>query len=192
MPSTSQLSPRGAIVVGLLFIVVGVIPILIGVGVLTPTNVPDPAPPWVIVAAGLLFVAAGFAVILDFGIAGGIGPDGDFAPDTPVAIRTANLALGLTIVGLLGAVAGWVAFGAGPRQFTTTLSLPFLGPHRSRGGELSGRIAFGAMAVVLAILFVASGVVGVRRLLAATRARSGRSSAPGVTLRARADHADTP
>jgi hypothetical protein len=66
------------------------------------------------------------------------------------------------------AVAGWVAFGRGPRHFTSTLTLPFL-PLRWQGGELSGRIAFGASTVFLAIMFVACGVSGARRLYQGVR-----------------------
>src|SRR5581483_8197814 len=121
-------------------------------------------PLWVAFAAGLMFVCAGLAIIVDYAIAGGVGPDGDLVAGTPFAIRVANVVFGLAIVGLMTAVFGWVAFGAGPREFSTTIELPFWFSH-GRSSELPGRIAFGIGTVLMALMFVACGIVGVRRLL---------------------------
>src|SRR5439155_18159991 len=136
---TSQLSPRGSVVAGVFFIVCGVLPILVATGVITPTT-PAAAPPWVVICAGAMFVAAGVIIIVDFGLAR-IGPDGQLAADTPFAIELASLLLGLTIVGLMAAVTGWIAFGSGPRSFTSTVSLPFV-TKQQHGGDVFGRIGF--------------------------------------------------
>lgn len=127
------------------------------------------APAWLPIAAGLVFVCGGFAVILDYGIAGGIGPDGDFVPGTPQSVRVANLIVGLTIVGLMIALFGWIAFGPGPRRFSTTIAIPFAGA-RWQSGELTGRIAFGFATLLMAAAFVGCGVTGVRRLFRTHRA----------------------
>jgi hypothetical protein len=166
--STNQLSRRGAVVMGLLFIVCGVPAILIALGVVPASN-PDPeTPAWVGASTGLLFVVAGLTIILDFAIAGGVGPDGDFVAGTPFAIRLGNFLLGMSIVGLMTAVFGWVAFGPGTRHFSSTISVPFLAvSHRS--GEMSGRIAFGVATALMAAMFVGCGVVGVERLWRARR-----------------------
>jgi len=161
MGAPNQLSPGGAIAMGLTFAAAGIYPVLIGAGVL-PRG-PDDAPGWVAAAAGALFMCGGLAVAIDYGIAGGIGPDGDFKPGTPTAFRVINLLLGLAIIGLMSAISGWIAFGPGPRHFTSTLTLPFL-PLRWQSDGLWGRIAFGIGAVLLAAMFVACGVSGVRRL----------------------------
>ena len=125
----SQLSPRGATAMGCLFVVCGVIPILMGLGIITPDpSTGPPPPPWVPVACGLLFVIAGLAIIVDFGIAGGVSPEGDFKPGTSMVVRTASLLLALTIVGLFTTISGWVALGSGPGAFTSTLSIPFMAP----------------------------------------------------------------
>ena len=63
----------------------------------------------------------------------------------------------------MATVAGWIAFGSGPRQFTSALTLPFL-PLRWRSGELSGRIAFGVSSILMVVMFVVCGISGVRRL----------------------------
>lgn len=160
----SQLSPRGAVAMGLLFILCGVLPILMGLGIITPTDqTGSPPPAWVPVAAGLVFVAAGLAVILDFGVAVGMDPQGDFEAGTSMGIRATSLILTLTILGLFAAVAGWIAFGSGPRAFTSTLSMPFL-ESRWQSSELAGRVAFGAGAVFMVLMFLACGIKGVHRL----------------------------
>ncbi len=146
---------------GTVFIVAGMPGILLWFGVLAPAS--NDGPSWVALAVGLMFACAGLAIMVDYGIAGGLGPDGDFKPGTPVSIRLANFVLGLVIVGLMALVFGWVAFGPGQRHFTSTLTLPFL-PLRWRSGEWTGRAAFGAFSILLVVMFVACGVSGVRRL----------------------------
>ena len=165
-----QLSPGGAVVMGGGFVVCGLFPILFGLGVLTPAPTSDPPPPgWVAIAAGLMFVLAGIDVIVDYGIAGGVEPDGDFKPGTPLTIRGANLLLGMGIVGLMTAVFGWVAFGSGPRTFSSTIAIPFWWHHNPHSGEMSGRLAFGFVTILLAMMFVTCGVVGIRRFVRAWR-----------------------
>jgi hypothetical protein len=170
MNPSSQLSPGGAWAMGSLFVIAGIVPILFGLGVITPSNPgPDTAPPWVMVCAGLMFVVAGLAIVVDYGIAGRfvgqMAPDGDFPPGTPMAIRAGNFMLGMTIVGCMTAVFGWVAFGPGPRHFSSAIDVPLLGVTAwGRSGEMTGRIAFGAATVLMALMFVACTVVGVERL----------------------------
>ena len=155
---------------GTLFIACGLMPILIGLHVIAPAPTPGPPPPdWVPIAAGLLFVGGGLAIILDYGVAGGIGPDGDLVAGTPFLVRVGNYVLGLLIVGLMAALFGWVAFGSGPRQFSSTLSIPFIGGLSWLSGEMSGRIAFGAADVLLWLMFFACGALGIKRLWIAHR-----------------------
>jgi hypothetical protein len=166
MAGEQQLSRGGAVAMGIVFIAAGVMPILIGLGVVHPDG--NTTPVWVAFAAGLLFVCAGLAIVVDYAIAGGVGPDGDLVAGTPFAIRVANFVLGLAIIGLMTAVFGWVAFGSGPRQFSTTIVLPFWYSH-GESSELSGRIAFGLATILMVMMFVACGIIGVRRLAQAGR-----------------------
>jgi hypothetical protein len=160
---TSQLSRRGAVLMGLLFVICGLPPILIAFGVVPSANSEPGTPDWVPVCAGLLFIVAGLTIMLDFAIADGVGPDGDFRPGTPFAIRLGNFVLGMTIIGLMIPIFGWVAFGRGPRHFSSTVSLPFMAV-RGAGGELSGRIAFGAATLLMVAMFVGCTAVGIERL----------------------------
>lgn len=60
----------------------------------------------------------------------------------------------------------WIAFGPGPREFSTTLSAPFVSARTGSSG-LSGRIAFGRGVVVIDAILVAA----VIRLVRAGRKR---------------------
>lgn len=172
MAETNQLSRGGALVMGGLFVASGVIPLLLGATHPRPSAGND-APKWIGIAVCAMFILAGISIVLDYAIAGGISPDGDFAAGTPMAIRIANLALGSVIVGLMTAVFGWVAFGPGTRHFTATLTLPFM-PIRWRSNELTGRIAFGVASVLMAAAFIACGISGLHRLWRATSASNAR------------------
>lgn len=170
MGDRTQLSRPAAVFFGLVFIGCGVMPLLIGLGLVAPAPTHgDPTPAWVGTAAGLLFVLAGATIILDYGIAGGLDADGDLRPGTPFFIRVVNFCLGLTLVGLMLAVFAWVAFGRGRRTFSATVAIPFVAQHYARAGELPGRIAFGVVTVMMAAAFVTAAVVGVRRLVRAWR-----------------------
>jgi len=160
--SATQLSRGGAVVMGLLFAACGLPPFLAAMGIL-PVNPHANAPTWVAFAIGLLFVIAGLSIILAYAVGGGLEPDGELPATTPFAVRAIYLMLSLAIVGLMTAIFGWVAFGSGPRQFTSTVALPFVA-HSGAGNETSGRLAFGAATLVLAAMFIAFAVVGITRL----------------------------
>ena len=159
MPNrATTLSPRAAIAFGLFMMALGAFVVLLAVGVVTGEPPSKEAPPWVGVLAGLVFVFCGAAVIVGYVLAGGAMPDGDLPPGTPQWIRITQLTLGLGIVGALGAIVAWIAFGPGPRTFSVTGSFGS-GP----ASEATGRAIFGAGFVLLAAFFVALLVVSVRR-----------------------------
>ena len=122
----------------------GVFPILMGLGIITPTDGPPPAR-WVLIAAGLLFVFFGATVILDFAIGHGAGPDGNFVPGTPFYVRAGNYGLLTAIVGLLAAVFGWVSLAGVARG--------------------SDRLFFGFFTILFVWAFVACVVAGVRKIV---------------------------
>ena len=87
------------------------------------------APRWVIAAAGGVFFLAGLAI---FGR----------------RYRHFYAFVLALLITLFGAAVTWVSFGPGEREFTSTISLPFLsvsGP----GSDLTGRICFAPGAILL-------------------------------------------
>jgi hypothetical protein len=73
------------------------------------------------------------------------------------------------IVGLMTSVFGWVAFGSGPRAFSSTIAIPFLWRYNPHSSEITGRLVFGLGTGLLGLMFGACGVVGVRRFVRAWR-----------------------
>jgi hypothetical protein len=102
------------------------------------------APRWVLGAAGMTFIAGGFAPLAAYR-----GPSSKVSQ-----IIGAGVVLPLTLV------SNWVAFGPGERQFSGGLSIGFFTVSQ-QSSQLSGRIAFGIGAVLLDVLIVA---IVVRRL----------------------------
>lgn len=162
MAGSSSLTPRGALILGLLFAACGIAPILSGLGAI-PIRPTADTPGWVAVCAGVVFVLGGAAVINGYAIGGGAGADGDLPTNTPFGVRLVQYLIGLFIVGLMTVISGWIAFGPGERHFSTTVAGPFFA-RRWAGGDLSGRIAFGAGTVLLVAMFLGLGWSGARRL----------------------------
>jgi hypothetical protein len=156
------LTPRGAIVVGILCMVCGTYPVLAGLGVLHGRPAAG-VQPWVIVAAGSMFILAGLAVINGYAVAGGSQANGDLSADAPFISRVTQYVLGLAIVGLMFAVFAWTAFGPGERHFSSSMSIPGLSTS-GQSSERPGRIAFGIAAGFLGLFFVLSAVSGAKRL----------------------------
>jgi len=168
MHSTSQLSPRGSLIVGLIFGAFGVVITLGGLGVLHLMPSEDgPTPPWVLVCVGLMFAFMGATFIVG-SVAGVSGADSDYPAGTPFSVRLIQYFLGLGITGCLTAVFTWIAFGPGERHFSTTVALPFA-VHRGAASDTSGRVWFGIAAVLMWLFLLAVGVSGARRLLREAR-----------------------
>ena len=154
---------------GLLFMVCGIVPVLGGLGMIDARPAPDVAP-WVVVAAGAMFVLAGLAIINGYALWGDPAPDGDLAADAPFAAKLIQYLLGTSIVGLMFAVFAWIAFGPGQRRFATSMSLGGAATSAQSSAH-TGRIVFGVGAVLIGAFFVMATVSGAKRLIrtAATR-----------------------
>jgi len=75
-----------------------------------------------------------------------------------------NSLLGMSVLLLLAIPFHWVAFGPGERQFTETVSLPFV--RFTAGSRVSlGRVAFGGMAVLMDAVWLWGVFTAVRRFL---------------------------
>jgi hypothetical protein len=142
----SSLSPRiaWACAVACWGIGLAIVGVALGVIPTAPENIL--APRWVVGAAGVIFIAGGFAPL-----ANRWGP----------SLVVSNI-VGLGILLPLTLVAHWVAFGPGTRQFSGGFGV---GPLVISNGtsELPGRIAFGIGAILLDIFIVALVVRLVRK-----------------------------
>jgi hypothetical protein len=159
MTSSSQLTPRGAAIFGLVFIASSAVPILGGFGVI-PIHPTAGTPMWVGVICGVAFFLAGMVLLSD-AVAGGTGPDGQLLDTAPRWVRPFQQMVGLSIALILAVVASWIAFGSGERHFSSTIALPFVTVHPATGDKV-GRWAFGFGAVLMWIV-IATVVAGAAR-----------------------------
>jgi len=141
MASSPPLSPRAAVILGTLVAIAGVVPILGATGVIDLKPTPG-TPTWVGATAGLVFVFGGLAVM-----------NGSTMGSSRARVGMQTL-LGVAICAAFAAIAGWIAFGPGERQFASTISLPFYA-HSGRGSEWLGRGMFGLGAIGSAALGMA-------------------------------------
>jgi hypothetical protein len=131
--------------------------VLVGLGLFSPPSRIN-GPNWLGSAAGLVFFAAGLAVLVRAWLQ---VPDKqanlpDDAPAIAVAIQWLAT---LTIIVALASIGTWIAFGPGLRQFST--SLPVWGSL----AEMVGRAMFGFGAIVtwlMAALMAYAGVMKMR------------------------------
>lgn len=124
------LTPGAAHLIGLLLIAAGILPMLAAFD-LGPLRQEDiNGPPWLGFVAGGIFAAGGAALIA--------GPQAPLASGLCGILAAAGLA----------AIGNWIAFGAGQRACTGSISLPWLWT----GADLSGlacRLPFGFGALIV-------------------------------------------
>jgi hypothetical protein len=128
----------------------------------------DGTPQWVGICAGGIFLAGGLAVVVQSLAAAKPMPDGSMSPDAPLWIQRISFALCLSIVGSFVAIFMWIALGPGERHFSGGTSFGGVQVTETFGGhanEWFGRAAFGAGAVLAALMFLAFLIGGARRLL---------------------------
>jgi hypothetical protein len=129
MKPEQQLTPGAAHLIGLVFVAAGILPMLAAFDVGPLGREDINGPPWLGFAGGGIFVAAGLAVMA--------GPQAPLAGGLFGALALAGLA----------AIGNWIAFGAGERACSGSISLPGIWA----GGDLSGlacRIPFGFGALI--------------------------------------------
>ncbi|MCM3881832.1 MAG: hypothetical protein ND807_17120 [Vicinamibacterales bacterium] len=161
MAGSPELSPRGAVIAGLFCIALGVFPILGALGVIDLRMTPG-TPVWVGVAAGVVFVLGGLVIVNSYAIGPKAISDADGLSAAGPYRAFAQILLTTMICVTLAAIAGWVAFGPGEREFSTGGSLPFYSS-RGKSSGWGGRAVFGAGAIFAAVMAVAVAVAGFRR-----------------------------
>ena len=122
-----------------------------------PSNLHGPL--WLLACAGLAFLLAGIAIA--FQTLGEANAAGDLPAAAPRWMRALQYLIGLAIFCCFGAIATWIAFGPGERQFSGTFL--FFDPATNAA---IGRTAFGIGAVIIWLCTVAVAAAGFRKFLA--------------------------
>lgn len=104
------------------------------------------APRWVVLIAGLCFFAAGSFVSLSDPRLEVLQEESWFR----LIVTAFQAVVPLSLVFLLN----WVAFGPGDRQFSSSISLPFIRIFTENSSQIMGRCAFGTAAVLTDLVLV--------------------------------------
>jgi hypothetical protein len=129
MKRTQQLGPGATHLIGLVFVVAGILPMLAAFDIGPLGRADINGPPWVGFAAGAIFSSAGLALIA--------------GPQAPLA----GGLFGVLALAGLAAIGNWVAFGPGPRACSGSISLSWLWGAADFSG-LACRISFGLGALI--------------------------------------------
>lgn len=166
MPDAAPPSPKMKAVIGIAAGAAGLYFLLVGAGVLPvpggPSNVNGPL--WILLCAGLAFLLAGAAVILQ--ALARANDQGEFPADAPSWLPAAQYLIGVAIFACFGAIGSWIAFGPGERVFSG--SLFFLS---NDANAVVGRAAFGIGAVIVWICAIGFAVLGGKKLFGRSRRR---------------------
>jgi hypothetical protein len=130
------MGPRGAWLMAIAFLAAGALLLALAFGLLGANRPWGDTPRWVVAAAGALFGAGGFVPL---------------SATSQVSRRTGQW-MGLLAALALAAVFHWIAFGAGPRQFSGGISAFGLTVGRPHDSALAGRVFFGFIAVLLDLI----------------------------------------
>jgi hypothetical protein len=109
------MSSSGTLISGLLAAGIGIIPILIGLGVIPVDERSVHGPMWTLLAAGLTFFLAGVSIAV--GALQSVSESGELPENSSWGVRLFYYVLGLAVASLLAAVGTCVAFGPGERSF---------------------------------------------------------------------------
>ncbi|HEX4440743.1 MAG TPA: hypothetical protein VH854_11775 [Thermoanaerobaculia bacterium] len=148
------MSPRGAIAFGCFLSAVGLS--IIAASVWASSD-KFQAPRWVVAGIGGAFVFFGSYLAVIYAL--GFDPARSDETLPPPIVQLAFFVPGLSLFAL---PFHWVAFGSGPRQFSGSVSLPFLSFSHGTGA-VSGRIWFGAFAVLIDLLILGTAIKLVRK-----------------------------
>lgn len=106
----------------------------------------DLAPRWIVFSAALMFINAGIAVgLMDSGF--------NEYREAKWLTYLQGMAL-LSIPLILAMLFNWVAFGPGEREFSVSISIPFLAIGFDRANEILGRIVFAIPALFMDLILL--------------------------------------
>lgn len=136
-------APRGNELVGAIALLVGAGIMALGAGMFPTALQGANAPLWVILAAGGIFALAGIMLLAQGRL-----------PEALLPL------FGCLLITLFASIPAWIAWGSGPRQFTTTVGF-FSG---NFGSADIGRIVFGLSALLVGAMALFSWLSWIRKL----------------------------
>src|SRR6185312_137406 len=156
---TTQATPRQMLFIGSVAGVAGAYFILVGATLLPipggPSNLH--APLWILLCVGFAFFLAALALFVQ--ALGHADATGELPPGAPRWMRVGQLLVGIAIFVCFGAIASWIAFAPGEREFSGTF---LFFSHETNA--MIGRSVFGFGAVIVWLSTIAFTVYGLRKI----------------------------
>ncbi len=135
-PTTAaQPSPAGRYGVAAVCLLVGAFILIIAADVVPAKEAKFNAPQWVVGACGIVFMLAAVMILV------------------PPSMRRLQGFLGALLLSLFAAIPAWIAFGAGERKFSGSVSFGIM-TATSQPGVSTGRIVFGIAAVLISLIAI--------------------------------------
>lgn len=145
-PSQSSLGRSLAVTFGLLCVALGVTPVLQAAGLIAAAS---NSSPWTTISAGLIFLAGGAVIIVDYALAPSeVGGRSRIVP-------VLQYLLSLVVTGAVAIVAAWIALGPGERGFA--VAVPLL---PAAASEVVGRAVFVVASMLTFCIFLLFAVAG--------------------------------
>ncbi len=159
MSEPAPASTRGNYFCAVVALITGAYFFVVGAGLLPipggPSNMHGPR--WLVMCVGLAFFLAGVAIVIQT-LGQANQATGALPAEAPRWMRALQYLIGLTIFVCFGAIASWVAFGPGERQFSGS----FLFFSQATNTAI-GRTAFGIGAVIIWLCIAAIVASGIRK-----------------------------
>lgn len=119
-----------------------------------PSNLQGPQ--WLLICAGLTFFLASIAIVIQ--ALGHADDAGELPPAAPRWMSVVQYLIGFAIFACFGAIASWIAFGPGERQFSGTFGFV-----TTAANETMGRVVFGTGAIMIWLAMAAILASGIRK-----------------------------
>jgi hypothetical protein len=161
MSAQQPATPRQMYFYGALAAAAGLYFMLVGFGVLATPGGPRNlhAPLWVVQLAGLVFVLAGAAIVIQ--AMGHANASGELPADAPQWMRAAQYFIGVVVFACFALIGSWIAIGGESRHFSG--GIPFV--NHLTNVSLA-RVMFGFGATICWVATIAFAVSGARKLRA--------------------------
>lgn len=141
-----EAKPYVMVVFGLFAMLMGAVVFLSAADIFPSDDADFNAPRWVVGMVGLMFFLAGIQISsMDISFAG---------VQDKWWFKMLQRVLQIVWVAMFAAAINWAAFGPGERQFSSSISLPFITISKSVSGVSIGRLAFGIGAMLTNLIFL--------------------------------------
>jgi hypothetical protein len=148
-PAPPAASWKLQLLVGLVALTAGAAILAVAAGVIRVPASSLHAPLWVIAAAGLVFIFGGLSAVAPLAITSAVAASEQTRAQRK-SIKLIQHLLACLMLSSFAAIACWVGFGPGDREFTATTNFGAV-ERTSPASETTGRFVFGGMGLLVGV-----------------------------------------